>query len=167
MKFEIGSKLVLVNRTPYGFFGHNEKPVKFITVEIIELRNTGTCEYTGKAIEALCALAKGSDDYLYGYNWKTVGGGFSDTPWVRYIPNEDFQTLSEFEKDIFVKDYIWHDVTGWQCPPVPKLVEMYPFLHYCDKHQQLYYTECDYCGLNLSKREIELNQEEHSWVGWY
>lgn len=166
---KIGDKFVLVNSPPYHtFIGHNTKPVKFIEIEIIESKNNVSGEFTGKPA-GTGFLAKSTDGYQYGYNWRTYNEGYGETCWVRTCSNEAFSLLSEEEKDKMVEDYLWMDVIHYQCPASPIFLEKYDFIKYCKKHQHCYYPreKCWRCACGIPKPKVNMNITRHRWIGWY
>ena len=168
MRPNVGNKIMCVNVAPYHrFLGHSDKLPKFIELEVIEKKENVPYDYGDKTGEGF--LAKGSDGHLYGYDYPRVGCGLGNTSWVRYCPDEEFEKLTEEEKDILVKDMLWIDVTLFQCPkPVKRFVDT-EYIQFCESHQRHFYTVCGcvYCKHDLPKPEITLNIAQHRWVGWY
>ena len=162
---EIGTKIVAISEVPYHpFIGHNERSAKFIEIEVIEER-TGKGEFTGK--ESKGYLGKGSDGYLYGYNYPHTNEGYSSTPWIRFCPDEEFNKLTEDEKNEIVKDYMWHDIIHYQCPAKANFCKDKTYISYCEIHQHHYYNECFRCKHDLGSPKIIMNMQEHNWKGWY
>lgn len=177
MKLMVGHKLILTNITPYGVFGHNETPPKFISIEIVEINLPNKGEFTNTE-GSDGVLAKGSDGYMYGKNYPTRNEGRGDSSWARHCSDSDFEKLSEEDKDSMVEDLVWFDVAEYQCPSLPKFVEAFPdvSLRFCETHQKLYYEpgECFYCkyitnpgGVVFHQGRVTMTPEKHSWVGWY
>lgn len=170
---KIGDKFILVNKAPYHFFtGHNTKNIpQFIEVEVIEQKENVPGEFTNKKEGNTGFIAKGSDGYFYGYNYPRYNEGFGNTIWTRHCSDDAFDKLSEEEKDKMVKDYLWTDVTLFQCPALPAFANNFSIkILFCEKHQNLYYenTKCFYCEhIPNAKKEVTLNINEHKWLGWY
>ena len=169
MKLKIGSKHVLTNVAPYNpYSGHNNKKIPvFIEVEVIEERE-GEGEFTGKVSEGY--ICKGSDGYLYGFNYPNVNEGYGNTCFHRWLPDEEFLALPHEEAEKFINEYHWQDVTHFQCPAAPKFMKNYPYLSYCDLHQQMYQKDesCFYC--KYAKKygpRVKMNMRNHAWFGWY
>lgn len=155
---KIGKKYVLVSKSPYGMFDHNTEQ----TPKIIEIEVIGCIEKPNKL--DVDYIARGSDGYMY----KNIE---SHEAWERHCTDADFNRLTEKEKDDLVKDYIWFDVVGYQCPAKPKFANQFAVkIKWCEKHQQLYYDwhHCFYCKrMPDFKRRVIMNTKEHSWLGWY
>lgn len=162
----IGDKFIVCDSAPYTVFGRPQTPAKFITLEIVE-EKVGKGEFTGK--ERRGFLAKGSDGHMYGYNYPTVSEGFGDVPWIRYLPDDEFARLTDAEKRDFVKDWMWYDITNFQCPTKTAFVEEHDFIDFCEVHQKHVYTRrgCLYCQHDLPRPNVIMNLEEHKWCGWY
>jgi len=163
----INDTFLLVNVPPYYTFTINEtKPVKFIKVTIVtEIKNVPS-EFEDNT-RGTGYLAKGSDGHMYGYDYPRYGY----SSWTRYLPDNVFDTLSEEQKDEFVKDLIWHDIINYQCPAKAKVcndINM-EFIDYCEKHQHHFYirTGCKRCNANMASPKIIMNQLKHNWFGWY
>lgn len=171
MEKKIGQKFILTSHAPYGIFGHNTKFFpKFIEVEITEIKKDIPGEFSGNP-QGDGYLAKGSDGYFYGYNYPRFNEGYRETIWTRYCSNSEFKKLTEKEKKEMAKDYIWCDITLYQCPALPTFVANFNVkLLFCEKHQHLYYEyeECFYCRHAPDyEREVVMNLKEHKWLGWY
>lgn len=170
---KIGDKFILVNRAPYSYFvGRNTKVIpKFIEVEVIEQKDNVPGEFTEKTEDHTGFIAKGSDGYIYSYNYPRYNEGYGETIWTRYCSDDEFTKLSEEEKNKMVKDYIWVDVTRYQCPSLPKFANNFSIkILFCEKHQNLYYenSACFYCKhIPDFRHEETLNIQEHKWLGWY
>lgn len=165
---KIGNKLILINNPPYIFGTKNEREVKSIIIEVIEEKDDAKGEFTGKVGKGY--LAKGNDGYLYGYNYPHINEGYSSGIWTRYMPDEDFINLSTEDKDKLVKDYLWHDVTKFQCPAKAIFAINQDFIEYCSDHQQHFYHKrgCFWCKhMPEHKPKVTMNMQEHNWYGWY
>ena len=168
---KIGDEHILVNERPYSIWFenyHNKIAPKFIKIKIIKRRENVLGEFSGK----ICGegfLAKGSDGYMYEYNYIRYHEGYGIRGWSRYITDEDFEKLSE--KDALIEDYLWHDITNFQCPAKPKIIEKFDVgIEFCEVHQKIFYerTGCLNCKHAPVKRfQTKLNMHEHSWIGWY
>lgn len=164
-----------INRGFYGvkcefkWYSRNENPVKHIVLEVISEHDDAVGEFDGRIGTGY--IAKGSDGYLYGFNYPDINQGFGNTPWVRYISDKGFANLSEEEKDEIIEDYIWQDITHYQCPAEAKFVEPLDFISYCEFHQHHYYIRkgCSRCKLSNGKKlnSVTMNMKEHAWEGWY
>lgn len=166
---KIGDKRIVTNEPPYGMFGINSVgSVKFITIEVIEEKE-GKGEFSGKTCVGF--LGKGSDGRLYGYNYPTMNESFNNTIWIPYISEENFKKLSIDEKDAFVKDYHWFDVTTYQVPKAPKFIVDFDILEFCQTHQHLFYKNdgCWRCNHNLKMDpdKVIKDQPEYRWQGWF
>lgn len=164
---EVGNQFLLVNESPYLLGLHNEEPVEFIVATIIE-EKVGKGEFTGKEDKGY--LARGSDGLYYGYNYPTVNEGMSSGIWVRHMPDELFLELSQEEKEEFVRNYMWKDITLFQCPAEALPAKELDFIEYCEKHQKHFYTRksCFYCKhIPDFQNKVHMNMEEHAWTGWY
>ena len=164
----IGDKFILANHAPYSFGVTNKKEVTFITVEVVQKHEDAKGEFTGKVGTGYTAL--GSDGYTYSFNYPHINEGFSNTAWIRYMPDEEFSKLSTEDKEKLVEDYLWLDVTNFQCPAKAVFAINNDFIEYCESHQRHFYTRkgCFYCKHMPDYRpEIEFNMEEHRWIGWY
>jgi hypothetical protein len=169
MKLKIGQKVVVINEIPYShLIGHNKKPTRFIEIEVIEEKKNVPGEFDGKEIHT-GYLGKGSDNYMYGYNYPTANQGGGNTAWVRHCSDEEWYKLSKNEKDEMVKDYLWSDITHYQCPAEATFCKNKDYIQYCEKHQQHYYTDegCFRCKYNLKSPKVHMNMEEHNWPGWF
>jgi len=165
---KIGDQFLLVAPAPYTMFGgHEEDPGSFITVTVTEeLDSEG--EFTGEKGKGY--LAKGSDGYNYGYNYPRVNEGYGTTPWCRYMPDKEFLALSTEDKDKLVAEYLWSDVTKFQCPKECFESQKLDFISFCETHQKHYYVRkgCFYCKhIPDHKNQVVMNEDDHSWKGWY
>ena len=170
MKLTIGSKHCVTNVAPYNLYtGHNKDKIPtFIEVEILEEKESKG-EFTDKPnIGYLC---KGSDGYTYGFNYPRYNEGYGNTCFHRYLPDGEFKALSSKEANELIKDYLWVDVTHYQCPAEPTFLKDYPYLGYCELHQHIFRNDdgCWRCehDIQLEGPEVKMNMEEHRWVGWY
>lgn len=164
---KIGDKRLVVNIAPYHHFtGHNDTPVKFVELEVVE-ECVGKGEHTGDEGEGF--LAKGSDGYMYGYNYPHVNEGHGSTVWMRHMPDDEFLALSEQEKSALVEDLMWPDMTMFQCPAEAVVARDKDYIEYCETHQHHFYTAkgCSHCKFNLKTPEVKMNMEEYAWIGWY
>jgi hypothetical protein len=176
---KIGDKFIVTTERPYSYIlGHNTtRYPEFILLEVIEERNDSKGEFSGEIGTGY--IAKGSDNNLWSYNYPRANEGYGDTPWVKYITNEDFVNLSEEEKTKFVDNYMASDVTQFQAPPTPIIVTQFKELKYCEVHQRLYddrgcfYCKYDFpaikdeCKTNSDKVDMTINKEKYQWLGWY
>jgi hypothetical protein len=165
---KLNDKLLLIKRPPHLFGIKNENEVKSITIEIVEKRDDAKGEFSGKTVTGY--IAKGSDGYLYGYNYPEIHEGFGGGLWVRYTSNEEFLELSTEEQERFIEDYLWHDVTKFQFPAQATFAVNEDFIDYCEKHQRHFYTRkgCFYCHFMPDKQpETIMNMKEHKWKSWY
>jgi hypothetical protein len=171
LTMQVGDIRILTSRLPYSLLcSHNTIVPKFIEVEIFEQKDDIPGEFSGKP-QGSGFLAKGSDGYNYGHNYSSYNESFSDTCWSRHMGNENFLKLSEFEKSKLVKDYLWSEVTHFQCPALPKFATSFRrHLTWCEKHQNLHYIDelCFYCKHIVDlRREVIMNMTDHKWLGWY
>src|SRR6056297_3322271 len=121
----INDKFVLVSTAPYHHFtGVNETRIKFIEVIIVKRIENIPYEFDPNEF-GTGYLAKGSDGYMYGYDYPRYGGS-----WTRYIPDDKFDLLPEEEKDIFIEDLIWNDITIYQCPKKAAFCENLDYIEY-------------------------------------
>ncbi len=166
---KIGQKFILINEAPYHHLsGHNDRPVKFIIVEVIEVKENVPGEFDHKKT-GIGYLAKGYDGYLYGYDYPRLNQGYSTTAWVRHCTDEEFNKLTRHQKDEMVKDYIWVDIINYQCPEIAYFCKDKEFISYCKKHQYHYYINngCWRCAHDMPDPKIFVNMTEHNWTGWY
>lgn len=164
----IGDQHILVNTAPYIYGQHNDIIAKHITIEIVEEHHDAKGEFTGK--EGTGYLAKGSDGYMYGYNYPHINEGFSSGVWVRHMPDEEFNNLSRDEKDKLVEDFLWHDVEKYQCPEKASFAVGKDFIDFCPDHQKHFYvrTGCIWCkNMPEYRPDIIMNMDDYNWAGWY
>lgn len=156
----IGRKFILTNTPPYGMFGHNDK-IKPLFIEIEVKSNFTFVDEYNETRDSF--LADGNDGYKYRFMQNGV--------WERNCSDEDFEKLSEEEKDRMVKDLFWRDVILFQCPALPDFyADFSAKLKFCETHQNLFYEEkeCFYCKkIPDFRRNVQMNLEEHKWLGWY
>ena len=156
MEEPIGKKLLVVNLKPYHYLkGRNGYTPHFIELTIIECKHNVPGNVTYRTEGHHGWVAKGSDDFTYGFNYPLFNETHIDTHWHRFdTPLGD--------------DYNWYDVTEYQCPAEPVWLSLYPFLNYCSSHQQLYYSQdnCWKCKFHVSLHK-EMNLKQHKWIGWY
>lgn len=165
----IGDKVILVSEAPYHILGHNkDRAPDFKTITITEERDS-VCEFRGTPAGTGYLAKCEETGEIFTFNWPQKGGGFGNTPWVKWMPDDEFVALSEEEKDAFIKQYIWYDITNFLAPAAMKLVNNDSVLRYCDKHQRHYYTTscCFYCKHDLSNPKEPLTMDSHKWFGWY
>lgn len=150
-KLFIGKKLVLVNNPPY--IQINKKPLMVVEIEIIEKKEDVPGEFSGKE-EYTGFIAKGSDGYLYSYNFPRANEGFSDTCWHRYMADNDFLALSEEDKNRLTSQYLWFDVVNYYRGIIPKFMLKYPYVKACTKHKTWIYDgdSCFDCCVEEWKR---------------
>jgi len=169
MKLEMGNKYLVVNVAPYNpYTGHSKVEPKFLELTVFEERTDANGEFTGEVGTGY--LARGSDGKIYGLNYPTVNEGYGDTSWRRYCTDKDFLALTEGQKEQFIIDLYWRDVTYYQCPAEPDFVKGHDYLAFCNVHQILHYKRdsCFYCQIKPEmRRKVEMNMNEHKWVGWY
>ena len=169
MRFKLNQKVIAINNAPYHHFtGHNEEETSFIEIEIIKIIKNVPGEFNPKET-GTGYLGKGSDGFDYGFNYPTINQSYGDTKWTRYCSDNDFDKLSKNKKDAMVKDYIWHDITSFQCPAIAKFCKNKNYIDYCKKHQHHFYKKqgCFRCKHNLTEPETIMNMTEHNWTGWY
>lgn len=168
-KYQVGQKIVVTNIPPYSRWSdHNKVRPNFVQIEILQTELEAKGEWDDK-IENIGILGKGSDSYMYGYNYpKTVSN------WVRHCPDEEFNKLSEEEKTKMCEDLVWYDVATYQCPALPEaIIKQFPEVEFefCEKHQVLQYKngqKCFYCKMNFEPKDrVVMNTNEHAWKGWY
>lgn len=151
-KLFVGKKLVLVNNPPH--FKLNKYPLTVVEIEITEQKDNVPGEFSGKT-DNTGYVAKGSDGYLYSYNYPRANEGFSDTCWHRHMEDDAFIALSAVDKDRLISQYIWFDVTSCYRGIIPKFMLKYPYVKSCAKHKTWLYDgdKCFYCLVEESKKE--------------
>ena len=172
---KVGDKFVAVNR-PYTtlivttFSEHN---AKFRILEIIEERNDAKEEWTGKVGTGYLAKDINTGE-IYGFNYPIINGGFSDTPFLRYIPNDEtdnfFNSMTDEEKkNFFETDYILYNIANIQCPAEAEFCKKLDFVSFCEEHQKHYYTDngCMSCQFNLKNKVIIPDEDKPKFKSWY
>ena len=170
---KMGDRFILTNTPPYSMWYkdyHNKKKPKFIWIEIKEVSFDVPGEFSGEPV-GNGFLAVGSDGFHYEYNYKKYYQGLGERGWNRWMEDEEFSALSEKEQDAVADDMYWYDITHYQCPQIPNILDRFNkfvSVNFCEKHQKLYYDskECFYCKYELNERK-NLNAKEHSWIGWF
>lgn len=168
---KLGDKFVLTNVPPYfGYgMGHNTKDPMFIEIQITEEKINVPSIYDESDRSGRGYIALGSDGHMYCYNYPYHSCSF-DINWTRWMPDNEFDKLSEKEKNDLVKNYLWFDVIGYQCPVKPVFADRFSIkICFCEKHQNLFYegNECFYCKRNFTPKDrVVMNTLEHAFIGW-
>lgn len=80
---------------------------------------TGLGEFTGNVYDGY--IGKTASGRTFGYNYPTANEGYGETMWMPYLPDEEFEELSEEEKTKFVEHYFWKDTSS----PVMSIAELF------------------------------------------
>lgn len=78
--------------------------------EIVVIRTvTGHGEFSGN--DYVGYIAQTTEGKLFSYNYPRANECYGETLWLPYLPEGDFEKLSDYEKKKFVENFFWKDIT--------------------------------------------------------